>query len=316
MTTNDNTPSLKSRNIMLILNPVAGRGQAIRQLPDLTHAFEREGCQVTSFMTNGKGDATRIVTEYANRFDRIVCLGGDGTLNEVATGVIHANCKVPVGYIPTGSTNDFARSHKLSHNVSLAVREITEATGRPMDVGKMNDRYFVYVAAFGAFTRASYSTPQEMKNILGYAAYVLSGIRDVSNIKPLHIQLTSGKEVHEGDYCFGAVCNTLSMAGFMSLPTDSVAMDDGIFEVLLCRMPENVLEWPPLLHALANQDYSYKGIEFFHSGEFVIETEKPMEWSLDGEYACEGPAIQVKNLHRVLVLAADDPSSQQDSAIK
>jgi len=307
MTTINNIASDPSaRRIMLILNPAAGRGQANRQLPEVTRAFESFGHKVSVFTTEKKGDATQIVTQYGTDFHMIVCVGGDGTFNEVVTGIALAGGSAPVGYIPAGSANDFARSHKLSTDVTLAVNKMLHASGRQIDIGKLNERYFCYVAAFGAFTSVSYSTSQPLKNAFGYAAYVLSGIRDLSKIKSEHIRVSSDLKVYEGDYVFGAICNTLSMGGFMSLPADTVVMDDGIFEVLLIRMPETLLEWPALLHALVNQEYSCKYIDFFHSGKLIVETKQPIEWTLDGEYACEGPVTVVDNLHRFLTLAADE----------
>ncbi len=307
MRTISNTVSVPSaRRIMLILNPAAGRGQANRQLPEIINAFESSGHKVSVFTTTKKGDASQFVTQYGADFHIIVCVGGDGTFNEVVTGIALSGGSVPVGYIPAGSANDFARSHRLSPDVTLAVHKMLHASGRQIDIGKLNERYFCYVAAFGAFTSVSYSTSQPLKNAFGYAAYVLSGIRDLSRIKAEHVRVSADSGVYEGDYVFGAICNTLSMGGLMSLPADAVAMDDGIFEVLLIRTPETVLEWPSLLHALVNQNYSCKYIEFFHSGRLFIETNQPIEWTLDGEYACEGPVIQVDNMHRFLTLAADE----------
>jgi len=299
-------PCPDAQHIMLILNPVAGHGQAARHLSEVTHAFESSGRRVTIFITEQSGDASRFVIECGADFHMIVCLGGDGTFNEVITGIARAGCFRPVGYIPAGSANDFARSHHLSADVTFAVHEMLHASGKQIDIGRLNGRYFCYVAAFGAFTSVSYATAQPLKNALGYAAYVLNGIRDISKIKAEHVRFSSGSEIHEGDYLFGAICNTISVGGLVSLPVEAVAMDDGIFEVLLIRKPDTVLEWPPLLHALANQDYSCKYIDFFHSGKLIAETEKPIEWALDGEYACEGPIIQVENLHHFLTLAANE----------
>jgi YegS/Rv2252/BmrU family lipid kinase len=303
--------------IMLILNPAAGRGRAFHRLSEISRAFESAGCKVTTFITQKRGDASRFVMEHGADFHRIVCLGGDGTLNEVASGIARSGLSVPVGYIPGGSANDFARSHRLSRDISVAVHEILYSSGKQTDIGKLNTRYFVYVAAFGAFTRTSYTTPQALKNTLGYAAYLLSGIRDISTIKAEHIRITADSEVHEGNYLFGAICNTLSIGRMISLPTKFVAMDDGVFEVLLIRMPDTILEWPMLLSSLANRDLSCKDIDFFHSGKLMMEAEKPLDWTLDGEYACEGPTIRVENLHRFLTLAANEPSySHQNSSVE
>ncbi len=302
-----NTASFtECQRIMLILNPVAGRGQSARCLPEVTRTIESYGHEVSVFITEKAGDATRFVIEYGADFCMVVCLGGDGTFNEVITGIVQAGGLLPVGYIPAGSANDFARTHRLPADATLAVREMLRATGKQVDIGRLNERFFSYVAAFGAFTSVSYATSQPLKNAFGHVAYMLRAVRDASKIKTEHVRILYDTGVCEGDYLFGAICNTLALGGLLSFPEAHVSMNDGIFEVLLIRMPDTVVQWTLLLHALANQDYACKDIEFFHSSSLIIETEAPMEWTLDGEYAREGPIVRVENLHRFLTLAANE----------
>ena len=217
---------------LLIINPVSGKQMILKHLADITRTFMVGGYAPTLLVTGKRGDATEFAYKYGRDYDLVCCSGGDGTLNETITGLARADIHVPVGYIPCGSTNDFAASHNLATDIPTAALNIASAKKRRYDIGIFGESYFTYVAAFGAFSWLSYTTDQKLKNQLGHTAYLIDGIKDVSKIKPIHMKITVDGELHEGDYIFGAVCNSLSVAGTIELPKSEVDTCDGVFEVL------------------------------------------------------------------------------------
>ena len=244
------------KKVLVILNPCAGTKQANKHFVDIIDIFCRAGFETVVITTAGRGDGTVIVKEQADAFDLIVCIGGDGTFNEVVDGLLLSGVDKPIGYIPAGSTNDFASSLHLSKDILQAARDIVSGEERSLDIGSFNGRYFSYVASFGAFTKASYEAPQSIKNALGHLAYILEGIKDIPSIKPLRLWLKMEQGVYGGDYLFGAICNSTSVGGLLTLADDLVDMNDGLFEVLLIKSPSNILELNQILLALTTQNYN------------------------------------------------------------
>lgn len=290
------------RHLMLIVNPVSGRRQSARLLTELVRILMDGGYQVTTFITAKRGDATRFAAQYGAQFDRIVSVGGDGTFSEVVAGVVSAGLHVPVGMIPTGSTDDFAACHGIASDPLEAARGLVAGTPRPLDVGMLDGRSFCYIAAFGAFSWLSYTTPQPLKNALGHSAYILDGIRELPRIRAEHLRVTAGQRCIEGNFIFGAVCNTSSVAGTFSLPKDEVCTSDGLFEILLIYEPVTLLELQAEITALRTQKYDSPLIEFFRAPGLTVETDGAMEWSLDGEKADGGRLVRFENLKRRLTL--------------
>lgn len=286
-------------NLLLILNPTAGQKKAVRNLADIVSIFNRADYDTHVFVTAERGDATEAVKRFGPSMDVVVCCGGDGTLNETVTGVIDGELDLPIGYIPAGSTNDFAMSLHLSGDVLEAARRIT--TGKPAayDIGQWGEqRYFTYIASFGVFTRASYNTPQNIKNALGHVAYVLEGIQELSNIRKEHIRLTVGEEVLDDDYLFGAVCNSTSVGGVLTLNPAYVDLADGQFELLLIRAPRDLQELHECVMALKNQTYNCGMITFRRVDRLSVQSAPDMAWSLDGEKAVGQGTTVIQNLHR------------------
>lgn len=285
------------KRMLFIMNSHAGQRKASRCLADILTAFNQAGYEVLVHMTAGTGDATRIAREKAASVELVVCCGGDGTFNETISGVYTSGVNVPVGYIPAGSTNDFASSLQLSTNPMQAVRDIVEGTPQPYDLGQFNDRFFTYVASFGAFTRVSYATPQGLKNALGHTAYVLSSIQEISQIRKEHVRLEMDGEIVEDDFIFGAICNSTSVGGILTLNPKTVDMRDGLFEVMLVRMPKNLAELTECIQALQNQTYNCAVITFRSASSIRIHPDPSMNWTLDGERAEGAQQIDVQNLH-------------------
>ena len=290
------------KRALIILNPCAGTKQANKSFVDIIDIFCRAGYEAVVTTTEKRGDGTEFARSRAKDFDLVVCIGGDGTFNEVFAGVIESGEDVPLGYIPAGSTNDFANSLSLSKNVVQAAHDIVTGVPRSLDIGCFNGRYFSYVASFGAFTRASYEAPQSVKNALGHLAYILEGIKDIPSIRPEKIRLKMEQGVYGGDYLFGAVSNSTSVGGILTLSDELVDMNDGMFEVLLIKSPANILELNQILLALTKQNYQSPMISFFNSKEVEITADPSMPWTLDGEYQEGSEAITIKNLHGAIRL--------------
>lgn len=290
------------RKMLFVMNPYAGTRKANRYLPEILSVFNRAGFDVTIHMTAGPGDGSQTAERLAPQMDLVACCGGDGTFNETINGVLRSGVDVPIGYIPAGSTNDFAASLKLPTNVLDAARAIVEGTPHHYDVGKFGDRYFSYVASFGVFTKASYATPQSVKNALGHTAYILSGIQELSQLHTTHMRLELDDTVVEDDFLFGAVSNSVSVGGILTLDPKQVDMTDGKFELLLVRAPKDLSEISECIQALQSQKYNCRMITF-RTAEYVRAIGAPeICWTLDGERA-EGQAIiNIQNLHHAIRL--------------
>ena len=288
------------KKLLFIMNPFAGQKKANKVLPEILMLFTEAGYEINIAMTTGPGSATKTAAQRGGYADLVVCCGGDGTLNETIAGLLDAGLNVPIGYIPSGTTNDFASSLKLSHNPVQAAKDILEGQPVAYDIGKFGDRYFCYVASFGAFTRSSYAVPQTLKNALGHTAYVLGGISELSQIRNEHVRMEIDGEVVEDDFLFGAICNSTSVGGILTLPNDRVDMGDGIFEVMLIRAPRHVNEIPECLLAVQNQTYNCGMITFRPAKSVKITTDPLMTWTLDGEKAQGDGEILVENLHHAV----------------
>lgn len=274
--------------------------KANRFLVDILSIFNRAGYQVDVHITAEPGEAVDVVAQRAGSNDLIVCCGGDGTFNETVSGVLKSGADVPIGYIPAGSTNDFAHSLNLPANFVEAARQIVEGSDYAYDVGLFGDRHFAYIASFGAFTKASYTTPQDVKNALGHVAYVLEGISELSQIKPLHVRLDMDGEEVEDDFLFGAVCNSTNVGGILKLNPEQVDMCDGKFEVLLVRTPKDLLELHECILALQKQVYNCKIITFRSASNIRIETDQDFCWTLDGEKQEGYSPVEIQNLHKAI----------------
>ena len=286
------------KKLLLILNPCSGKKKASHALADVVNVFNRGGYDVTVYITAARGDATKVVAQRAPEFDLVVCAGGDGTFNETISGLLAGGHETPIGDLPAGSTNDFASSLHLSKNLVEAARDIVEGTPRRLDVGRFNDRYFSYVASFGAFTRASYATSQNVKNALGHLAYILSGIKELAYIRSRRLRFTlDDGRVLEDEYIFGAISNSTSVAGILTLSEDLVDMNDGVFELLLVRKPENLLELNDCVLALTTQDYHTPMLTFTSARSVEIEAPEDMDWTLDGEREPGSAHCRAENLH-------------------
>lgn len=290
------------KKMLFVMNPYAGLRKANRFLADILGIFNRADYEVTVHITAGPGDGTKVVQERASQMDLVVCAGGDGTFNETVTGLMRSGADIPVGYIPCGSTNDFAASLKLPTNPLEAARAIVEGAPVRYDVGKFAQRYFTYVASFGIFTKASYATPQSVKNALGHTAYILEGIQELSQIRKEHVRLEIDSGVIEDDFLFGAISNSTSVGGILTLDPKQVDMSDGMFELLLVRAPKDLMEVRECIVALQKQRYNCAMMTFVSTKQLKITADPKMNWTLDGEREEGHSEIFVDNLHHGIQL--------------
>ena len=284
------------KKLLFIVNPRAGKTKSTAPLFDAVAAFSRAGYLVRVFVTEAGGQARDIAAKWGGQYDLVVCAGGDGTLNETISGLMQLEQRPPLGYLPNGSTNDFAASLHLHTTVATAARAVAGGIPYSLDIGRHNDRYFAYVASFGAFTRSSYSASQAAKNALGHFAYILEGLGDLDSLRPYRCAIDADGEHFEGDFIFGAVCNSTSLGGLVKLDPKHVSMDDGTLELLLLRMPKTALDLQNLITAMTRMQYDYPGVIFRHVKIVVLTTDENISWSLDGEYAASAPRVEIQCL--------------------
>ena len=293
---------LEQKKLLMIVNPRAGRNKSRSPLFDAASIFCRAGYLLSIRSTDAPGEAKEIAAGEGGGYDAVVAVGGDGTLNEVVSGLMRLDRRPLLGYLAQGSTNDFAASLHISGKPAVAAEAMMSAAPRQLDIGRWNERYFVYVASFGAFAKSSYSAPQAAKNALGHFAYILEGMKDLNTLRPYQVKLTADGEVLDGEYLFGAVCNSTSIGGLMKLDPERVVLDDGKFELLLIPNPRTAQDLQNLVLALLNQQYDSQGLVFRHVSHIHLETDEDLPWSLDGEYAASAPAVEIVNCQRAVTM--------------
>lgn len=294
---------METRKLLLIVNPCSGRAKMRGELLRVTEILSSAGFEVTVYPTKARGDATVRVSNLKNdEYDRIVVCGGDGTLNEVITGLMQSNIKCKIGYIPSGTLNEWSSGLNISKNIAAAARDATSDRTILLDLGEFGDKYFTYTASFGAFTEASYSAPQDIKNVLGRAAYFFEGIKSLGNIKPHHLKFTCNGGVIEGDFLFGAITNSMSVGGIVKFQETAVNLNDGYFEVLLIRNPDTIVKFQSIVDGILRQDLNRDGIEFFKTKEIIVEGGADVPWTLDGEYSACTDKMKISNISSALQL--------------
>lgn len=288
------------KNLLFILNPSAGRKYIKSKLFDIVDIFVKADYNVRVYPTQAKEDAVRIVSEEGWLYDLIVCAGGDGTLDEVVTGCMKCGCDTPIGYIPCGTTNDFAKSLGIPKDSIRAAKRIVKYDPKPIDVGSFNGDSFAYIAAFGAFTDVSYTTPQEYKNHFGHAAYVIEGIRGIANLNSYHMRMEYDGNVIEDDFIIGMVTNSMSVGGFTTPNAKIAELDDGLHEVLLVKYPTNPLDLQATVTAYFMGEFNPEYMYQFKAKKIIIESPEPVSWTLDGEFGGNVTYAEIVNLHKAV----------------
>ena len=291
------------KKLLFIVNPKAGRTRSLAPMFNVMARFSEAGYIIKLVVTEKSGDARRAASQLGEQFDLVVCAGGDGTLNETLNGLMKLENKPPVGYIPHGSTNDFATSLEIPDDPVVAAAAISCGRTRPLDLGRHNQRHFAYVASFGAFTRASYSATQAAKNALGHLAYIFEGLNSLDTLRPYRCRIEADGEVFEGEFIFGGICNSTSLGGLVKLDPKLVKMDDGKFELLLLRMPKTPADLTNLISSLTKMEYNEPNVIFRHVEHVVVTTEDDLPWSLDGEHAASEPRVEIDCIHHAFHIA-------------
>lgn len=290
------------KKLLMIVNPCAGRQGAKSAVFNLIDRCDEAGYDVEVHPTRGHNTASELVKKRGEEFDLILCCGGDGTLNETVTGLMQCEKRPCLGYIPMGTTNDFATTLGIPKYPTEAVERVLSGKDYPFDVGRFNDRFFTYIAAFGAFTEVSYQTPQSLKNSLGHAAYLLEGARRLPEIKPMRVRIEHDGGVAEDDYIFGSISNSTSVAGLIRLKEDRVCLQDGKFELMLIKNPHDITKLTTIATNLIKQEFDDEYVRFIHTSRAVIDTPSGMTWTLDGEDGGLQTHVEIENCHLAITL--------------
>lgn len=298
------------KKMLFIYNPMAGKEQIKNKLSDIIQVLCAGGFEITIFATQGKEDATNIVVEKGEQYDYVVCSGGDGTMNEVATGLMQLTKRPVCGYIPAGTVNDFASTLRIPRIMKRAAQLITNGSVFQCDMGQFNERYFTYVAGFGAFTEVSYQTPQEWKNALGKVAYFIEGLKHIADIKAHHMKIEYNGNVIEDDFILGLVSNSVSVAGYKAYSKMDIMMDDGLFEVLFIKAIRNPLELQAALNALVSKKFDSERIFQFSASKIHIISEDAVQWTLDGEDGGICAEVVMTNYQYALPIICDHSVSK------
>lgn len=272
------------KKTLLIINPVAGRQKIRTALVDVVDTLVKAGHEITIYTTQKDVNPCAIVREKSGLYDYVVCSGGDGTFSEILSETMTWDPKPVLGYIPCGTTNDFASGLGLPTDCKAAALEIASGAPRTFDAGMINGRYFSYVASFGAFTEASYLTPQDLKNTLGYVAYLLEGIRELTTIKEIPVRIETADQVIEDSFVFGAVTNARTVGGMFRLSESVVDLNDGLLEVMLIRLPRTPMDLSGVVAAINTMSYDSPMFVHFQTDALKITAQSPLSWTIDGEH--------------------------------
>lgn len=291
------------KKVLFIVNPKSGKGSIRSKLLDIVDIFVKAGFDLTLYISQSAGDARAKAKEVEGKYELVICSGGDGTLDEVISGMMECEKRSAIGYIPCGSTNDFAHSLKIPTSMTKAAEHIAAWKEFPCDIGRFNDDYFVYIAAFGLFTDVSYETSQDVKNVLGHLAYILEGMKKLTEIKSYPMKVESEEMTLEGNFLFGMVTNSTSVGGFRNITGKHVHLDDGVFEVTLIKTPQNILELNEIIQAvIAGKSENNKYFYQFRSKAVKFISDDPVAWTLDGEFGGYHEVVDVKNDKQALSL--------------
>lgn len=294
------------KKMLFIYNPKAGKALIRNKLADILDIFAKAEYEITVHPTQRAGEAVGVVENRENIYDIIVCSGGDGTLKEVVSGMMKSGQITPLGYIPAGSTNDFAKSYYLPKDMLKAARIVTEGRDFACDVGRFNKNTFVYVAAFGLFTNVTYETNQDVKNVLGHMAYVLEGMKSLASIPSYHMTITYEDKVIEDDFMFGMITNAISVGGFKGITGKHVRLDDGVFEVTLIKRPKTIKALNNLIWSLMNREFDADDMYFFRTGRLVCESKEAIAWTVDGENGGIHFEVEIQNLCKAITIRIEE----------
>lgn len=299
------------KRMLFIYNPHAGKGKIIPKLGEIIDIFVKGGYLVEIYPTQGPKDAIKKASKASKRFDLVVCSGGDGTLDEVVTGMVKGDRQFTIGYIPVGTTNDYATSLNIPKDIIEAAEDIILGEPYAYDVGRFNEGVFVYIAAFGLFTEVSYATDQNFKKLLGHVAYLLQGIKSLAEVKSYKMKVTIDDKVYEDEFIYGMVTNSVSVGGFKKLTGPNVQLDDGLFEVTFIRKPKNVFELQEMIASLLIEEDQTDMIISCKTSRIQVEAENEIAWTLDGEFGGNLKEVVIENEKQRMMIIQNKATDEE-----
>lgn len=303
------------KKMLLIYNPFSGKEQFKTKLAEIVEFYTQNNYITTVRPTKCKGDATHIIMKEAMGYDLVVVSGGDGTLNEIVNGLIRLPESISIGYIPSGTTNDFSSSLQLSKDIMTSAQTVTDGKQFTCDIGTFNDTTFTYTAAFGLFTDVSYQTSQDMKHIFGKLAYFLEGVKRISHIPSYDITLTTNDQMITDEFIFGMVTNSTSIGGFKMVRDDAIELDDGLFEVVLVKKPQTRNEIQSLIQCLLTRTPTPEHFYMFKAKEIELYSKVRIDWTLDGEFGGATDSVFIRNHKQFLHIMVDSDFIQTYSEV-
>ena len=309
---------MSQKKMIFIVNPKAGKSQLKKKMVEVVDEFSRGGYEVEMYTTKSAEDAENHIAEVGDQYDRIVISGGDGSMDNAVSGIMRLKDRTdkvpPLGYIPCGSTNDYAKSLCISLKPEVAARQIVKGIPCPVDIGRLGDRHFIYVAAFGLFTKASYATPRKLKAVLGHGAYMLSAAKELTSVKTYRLKASfDGREI-EGEFLYGQVTNSRSVGGFRAVGLRDMSFHDGEFECVFIRKPKNPAQLAKLLKTVVSNDMKDDYIVYERAKNVKVEGVTEIPWTVDGEFAGEFKEALVENLHNAVELTLGNRAVYGDPA--
>lgn len=288
------------KKLLLLANFYSGKGIIKLNIADMIDYYNSKGFEVTVYSSQYVGHITDIVQKTGSQYDNIICCGGDGTLNETINGLMGLDKRPLLGYIPSGSTNDFANSIGISTIVKESYKTAIDGQHSIIDIGKINGKYFSYVAGFGLFTNISYETPQSIKNILGYQAYLLTGLKEMTNIRTYPMKITYDKGVIEDEIMIGLISNSNSIAGMKKLFENYADLSDGLFEVLLVKNPNNISLLKNIVSSLVEKNFDNNMFYSFKTSKIKFESKEFIKWTVDGEYGGDYNSTEIEVINNAI----------------
>lgn len=293
---------MEKKKLLFVFNPKSGKGQIKNRLVDILDTFVKSGYEVVAHPTQAKDDARLLIERTAQEYDLVVCSGGDGTLDEAVSGMMESQVRVPIGYIPTGSTNDFAASLRIPKNLLRAADIAVNGKLFSCDVGGFNEDYFSYVAAFGLFTDVSYQTSQNLKNVLGHGAYIIEGAKRLVDIPSYILEVEVNGEVLHDEFIYGMITNSTSVGGIKNMTGKDVKLDDGLFEVNLIKFPQNPIQLNEILtNLMMPKAIDTQYIYSFKTDHMILRCEnQAIPWTLDGEFGGNHREVEITNYNQAI----------------
>lgn len=286
------------KEILLIVNPCAGKGKVSKYIPEICDNLEKQGYELEVIYTSENNNGEQIIENYIRYIDSVIVCGGDGTLNEVINGIINCNKKINVTFIPFGTTNDFAKTVKIPRKRYSVSRKLSKFKRMNIDIGKFESRYFYYVAAFGACTSVSYKTSQKEKNKYGKWAYYKNGIKDLKRIKTYKTSIVTDNEIIKDEFIYGSITNSISIGSFKWFKRNNFSVNDGFFEVLLIKKPKNFLGYLKIIISIMSKKYDQKNIYYLKTKHIQVDFEDGVDWTIDGEFGGNKKHVVIENNKR------------------